>query len=163
MCRLPARGETGATWILNASREVQKPCAQNTKSEIFPSSQEIRNAFGNKWISMHATDMRQSGPSGRALSVYPADDDAAIPDCSKYVSFSSALNPSARGGHGSGRGRDRLAHARDPPGGPRLYASCFLCCSRSAASRLLFWDQSRRGRTWKAQSIGFTLSSASTP
>lgn len=159
MCCLPARRETGATWILNASREVQKPCAQDTKSEIFPSSRKIRNAFGNKWISLHATDTRQSGPSGRDR----ADDDATIPDCSKYVSFSSALNPSARGGHGSGRGRDRLAHARDPPGGPRLYMSCFLCCSRSAASRLLFRDQSRRGRTWKAQSISFILSPASKP
>lgn len=111
MCRSPARGKTGATWILNASCEVQKPCAQNTESEIFPSShlqQKIRHVFGNKRIPVPATDMREFGPSGTDLSVNTGWGEtegwcnAMIPDCSKNVSFSSSLNPPSCGGHGRG-------------------------------------------------------------
>lgn len=106
MCRSPARGKTGATWILNASCEVQKLCAQNTGSEIIPSShleQKIRHVFGNKQIPVPATDIRLFGPSATALSVNPAEEkQRTIPDCSENVSFSSTLNPPCCGGHGQG-------------------------------------------------------------
>lgn len=138
MCRFPARGKTGATWILNASCEVQKPCAQNTESEIFPSShlqKKIRPVFGNKRIPVPATDMTLpeqpylSTRLSRNRGLRQRNDPWLFQKCQLFIITKSSVLRRAWT-------RDRSTHAQGPPRGLRLYTSC----SRSAAQCLLFCD-----------------------